>query len=261
VFSDLASVFVPMSILAGFIALWEVAMAVLQPPHYLLPSPHDILATWLSNYTLFLQYGFNTARNAVVGATLGGAAAVICGAVLAPAKWVARPAMAYAAMVQATPLIVLTPLATVWLGDGNGSKVFVVAVASFPIMFAATVRGLELTPPRLEALMASYAATRIQVFLKVRLPAALPAILSGLKVTLSSAMIIAIVAELFGGSIDSLGTYMHQEALFYHTSNVWAAALTAVLYGLVLYSLAALAERTWLYWHPSVRARGAQSVK
>jgi ABC-type nitrate/sulfonate/bicarbonate transport system permease component len=210
---------------------------------------------------MFLHYGFNTARNAVVGAALGGTAAVLCGAALAPIRWVARPVMAYAAMVQATPLIVLTPLATVWLGDGDGAKVFVVAVASFPIMFVATVRGLELTPPRLEALMASYAATRTQVFLRIRLPSALPSVLSGLKVTLSSAMIIAIVAELFGGSINSLGTYMHQEALFYHTSNVWAAAFTAVLYGLVLYSLAALAERVWLHWHPSVRARQAQTVK
>jgi len=245
----------PLAILLSLISLWEISMLIWKPAAYLLPRPHDVFSTWIDNISVLSQYGLHTVRTAIVGAAIGGSIAFASGAAVAPIPWVAQPCLAYTAMLQATPTIVLTPLAAVWYGGpGTAARTTIVAVAVFPMMFMSTVRGLSMTPPELERLMRGYAASRTKMFLKIRLPAALPSILSGLKVVVTTAMIVAIVAELFGGPTDSLGAYMRQEAAFFRSRDVWAGALTAVIFGLILYLAAALLERLLLHWDPSVRA-------
>ncbi len=240
-------------ILLALIAGWEGIMAIARPPGYLLPYPHDIFNTWRGSLGDYLSLGWNTARVALLGAALGTVVAVVAGSLVAQLDWVVEPALSYAAMLQATPLVVLTPVAQVWFGGGTWSTAAVVAVAVFPPILIATVRGLEASSSVVERLMASYAASRRQTYLKVRLPAALPMLMSGLKVAAPTALIVAIVAELFGGSIDTLGTVMRQEALLYHTTAVWAAALTAVIFGLVIYGMVDLAERALLHGRRSTR--------
>ncbi len=250
----------PLAILVSLISLWEIAMLILNPAQYLLPWPHDVFATWIHSISLLSGYGLHTVRTAIVGAAIGGGIAFAVGAAVAPFSWVAQPCLAYSAMLQATPTIVLTPLAAVWYGGpGTAARTTIVAVAVFPMMFMSTVRGLSMTPPELERLMLSYAASRTKTFLAIRLPAALPSIISGVKVVVTTAMIVAIVAELFGGPTDSLGAYMRQEAAFFRSREVWAGALTAVIFGLILYAAAALLERLLLRWDPSVRAASAAS--
>lgn len=252
--SRVARTLPPTLVLLGLVGLWELAMLIFQPPRYLLPAPHEIAVTWVQNWDLMLRNGANTARASLVGFVIGASIAVVAASVTAPVRWLAGPSTAYAAMLQATPLIVLTPLINVWVGAGFTSKVTVVAIASIPVMFIATVRGLSMGDVRLERLLRSYAAGRAQTFFKIRLPAAAPSILSGAKVAITASIIIAIVAELFGGPIDSIGTYMKQEAFFFRNRNVWAAAVTAVLFGLVFYAAAGTLERLVLHWHPSRRS-------
>jgi NitT/TauT family transport system permease protein len=248
--SRTAGLLLPAAILGALVAAWELAIRLFDVHEYLLPAPHQIASTWFSNAHVFLDLGVNTAKSAIVGGLIGAVVAIVAAALVAPIPWLAQPLLAYAAMLQATPLIVLAPLAQVWFGDGTTAKVCVVAVAAFPLMFLATVRGLTGTPRSLDRLMISLAASRSQTFFKLRLHAALPSVLSGAKVVLTSSMIVAIVAELFGGPLDTLGTYMRQEALFFHSRNVWAAAVTAVLFGLGLYLMAAGAERILLRNRP-----------
>lgn len=250
----------PLAILVSLISLWEIGMLIWKPAEYLLPRPHDIFSTWIDNISLLSGYGLHTVRTAIVGAAIGGGIAFAVGAAVAPVPWVAQPCLAYTAMLQATPTIVLTPLAAVWYGGpGTAARTTIVAVAVFPMMFMSTVRGLSMTPAELERLMRSYAASRKKTFLTIRLPAALPSILSGVKVVMTTAMIVAIVAELFGGPTDSLGAYMRQEAAFFRSRDVWAGALTAVIFGLILYASAALLERLLLHWDPSVRTASTTS--
>ncbi len=250
----------PLAILVSLISLWEIGMLIWKPAEYLLPRPHDVFSTWVDNISLLSGYGLHTVRTAIVGAAIGGGIAFVVGAAVAPFSWVAQPCLAYSAMLQATPTIVLTPLAAVWYGGpGTAARTTIVAVAVFPMMFMSTVRGLSMTPPELERLMRSYAASRTKTFLTIRLPAALPSIISGVKVVVTTAMIVAIVAELFGGPTDSLGAYMRQEAAFFRSREVWAGALTAVIFGLILYAAAAVLERLLLHWDPSVRAASAAS--
>src|SRR6185295_7109230 len=102
-------------------------------------------------------------------------------------------------------------------------------------------------------LMRSYAARQRDVFLKLRVPAALPFLFNALKICSTLSMIGAVVAEFFGGRQNALGVYIKTQAGILHMREAWAAILVACLIGITFYLVIAGAERLVMPWHVSFR--------
>ncbi len=234
---------------------WEALVWALRIQFYLLPAPHVIVTTLRENYSLLIEAGLYTFREALLGFLVGCSLGWI--SATAASRWSSAQdlLLPYAVASNSVPIIALAPLAIVWFGADLGSKVGIVALMTFFPTFIATLRGLLSAPPAAGELLRSYAATGSQVLWKLRTPASLSYTFSALKVCTTLAMIGAVVSEFFGGRAKSLGVYIKSQAALFHTREAWSAILVACVLGIAFYLVVVVVERFIIPWHVAVRGQ------
>lgn len=244
----------PVTTFALILALWEAVVQQFNIGVYLLPPPTAIVARLLENFGALVSIGLYTFQEALfgflVGCSLGAAAAILS----VRWRWLADGLLPFAVASNAVPIIALAPLLGVWFGSTTqGSKIAIVAIMTFFPTLINTYHGLISPTPDALALMRSYAATSLQTFLKVRVPAALPFLFNALKISTTLSIIGAVVSEFFGGPLQALGVYIISQASIGHYDEAWAAILVACAFGIAFYLVVGLAERLAMPWHVSQR--------
>jgi NitT/TauT family transport system permease protein len=254
VFRPWSSWLLPTLTFCLMIALWEAVVRGFNVPLYLLPAPSGILEAFFQQPGYLLQIGLFTFGEALagfaIGCTLGSLVAAIC--VRFPL--LAEGLVPFSVASNAVPIVALSPLLGIWLGSiSPASKIGVVAIMTFFPTLINVYRGL--TSPSADALqlMRSYAARQRDIFVKLRLPAALPYLFNALKICASLSMIGAIVSEFFGGRQSALGVYIKSQAGLLRLRECWSGILMACMLGIVFYLLIAAAERLVMPWHMSFR--------
>jgi NitT/TauT family transport system permease protein len=234
------------------LALWQGLVAALNVQRFLLPKPTEIAsAFWDDRHTLW-SAGWFTFQEALGGFAIGSALAILVGTVLARWKPLRAAVMPYAIAANAIPIIAFAPITNAWFSPLNkSSKMAIAAVLCFFPVLVNTIRGLTSVRPESVELMRSYAASELEIFRRVRFPAALPFIFTALKVASVLAMIGAIVGEYFGGSIEALGVQIKNSASLFQFETAWAAIVVACLLGIAFYLAVALAERIVTRWQPA----------
>jgi len=235
----------------GLVA-WQVLVSVLSVQRFLLPKPTQIAsAFWNERHSLW-SAGWFTFQEAVGGFVIGSGLAILVGLVLARWKPLRSAVMPYAIAANAIPIIAFAPITNAWFSPlSKSSKMAIAAVLCFFPVLVNTIRGLTSVKPQSIELMRSYAAGELEIFRRVRVPAALPYIFTALKVASVLAMIGAIVGEYFGGSIEALGVQIKNSASLFQFETAWAAILVASLLGIAFYLAVALAERIVTRWQPT----------
>ncbi|HWL86426.1 MAG TPA: ABC transporter permease [Polyangiaceae bacterium] len=234
-------------------AAWEALVWALHIQFYLLPAPHVIVEALYEHYPLIVEAALFTFQEALGGFAVGCGLGVVAAAMASRWPAASEIVLPYAIATSAVPVIALAPLAIVWFGVDQGSKIAIVALMTFFPTFISTLRGLLSPSPSSLELMRSYAATNTQIFLKLRLPATLPYMFTAFKVCTTLSMIGAIVSEYFGGRAASLGVYIKSQASLFHTREAWAAIVVACSLGIAFYLAMALLERLVVPWHVSFR--------
>lgn len=218
---------------------------------YIVPPPSRILASLRSDRAELLSALLNTTIASVAGFVLSAVSGIVLAVFLASSAWVRRALYPYAVFFQTVPIVAIAPLLVIWFGYGMPTAVasaFIVSV--FPVI-ANSLTGLLSTDPALRDLFRLYGATSSATLLKLSLPAALPQILTGLRVAGGLAVIGAIVGEFIGGN-GSLGDVITAALTQQKNAKVFAAVLLASLLGLALFGLINLVSRLVLrHWHAS----------
>ena len=230
------------------IAAWEAAVFVFAIEFYLLPAPHVIVTSLIENYSVLVEAGLYTFTEALAGYALGCGGAVLAAMAASRSPGFARLVLPYAIASASVPIIALAPLAIVWFGVAQGSKIAIVTLMTFFPTFIGTLRGLLSVSPDALSLMRSCTATEWQIFAKLRLPASLPDVFTALRACTTLAMIGAVVSEFFGGPVKSLGVYIKSTASLFQTRQAWSAILVACALGLVFYFAMAIVERLATPW-------------
>ena len=243
----------PLLVFVATVGMWEAVIEIFEIQRFLLPRPSEIVALFFEDFGRLINQGRNTLGVAGRGLILGGAIGVGLAAVSFRTRWLAEGLGMYAAVLKAVPVISLAPLTVVWFGIEAGSKIATVTIATAPILYTFTLVGLRRADPNAQELMRSYAAGRIRTFWSLHVPYALPYFFSGLRISVTIAMIVAIISEYFGGSFENLGGYIRNEANNIHTVEVWTAIVMACTLGIGLYMSVALIDRFVLRWHSSKR--------
>ena len=220
---------------------------------FLLPAPSAVfLAIW-NNWDELARAMLTTSASALIGfllSTLGGIAVAV---LLSSSRWVQRAFYPYAVFFQTVPIIAIAPLLVIWFGYGMKTVIasaFVVSI--FPVI-ANTLTGILSTDPALRDLFQLYGASPTVTLFKLRFPAALPQILTGLRVASGLAVIGAIVGEFIGGG--GLGSVVDVARTQQRIDKVFAAVLLASLLGLALFGLVNLISALTLRrWHASEQA-------
>jgi NitT/TauT family transport system permease protein len=172
------------------------------------------------------------------------------GAVLAAAAGftLSEAVVPYVVASQTVPIIAIAPMVVIWLQAGWLSVAVISAYLTFFPVTIAGIRGLRSPDPRALELMSSYAATRRDVLLKVRLPAAAPYLFTALKVAATASVVGAIIGELPSGIRDGLGGAILNFNQYYISGppKLWAAIVVASIVGIGFFLAVSAAEAAWL---------------
>ena len=232
----------------------EGLVRVLGVPRYLVPAPSAVLATLVDardGPDLWRALG-QTAVGALVGFGLSAAVGLVVAVGLASAGWVQRAFYPYAVFFQTVPIIAIAPLLVIWFGFGMPTVVAAAFIVSVFPMIANTLTGLLSTDPALRDLFRLYGAGPVATLVKLRLPSALPNVLTGLRVAGGLAVIGAIVGEFITGG--GLGGVIDVARTQQRTDKVFAGLLLASVLGLALFGVVNGLSRLLLgNWHASER--------
>jgi NitT/TauT family transport system permease protein len=187
----------------------------------------------------------------LIGASLGLGLALLVS--LVPAgEAVLRP---YVLLAYATPKIALAPLMIIWFGIGLLPKILLAATFVFFVVFLSTLAGVATVRPELVAVVRVMGASPLAVFGKVVVPAALPMIVTALRITIPAALIGAIIGE-FISSNRGVGYLINAASSRYATAQVFAGILSLLILVLLMNAALSTLERAWFRWTP----RGSQGL-
>ncbi len=234
------------------IALWQAAIVVFKIKEFVIPSPIAVYkslfssklvaeATWWEHiFTTLSEIGASFIVIAVGGFLLSLA--------ITWSRAVRGIMMPIIAVLNSLPKIVLAPLFLIWLGYGFAANVTIaVLVAFFPIVLNATV-GLESVDDDLIDLVRYLNASKLQIFLKIRIPNSLPYVFSGLKISATLTVVGAIVGE-FVASSKGLGFLIKDSQAMMNTPPMFASLILVSGVGLGLFTLISLLERVCMPWN------------
>lgn len=191
---------------------------------------------------------FWTGQAAALGFLVGTAVGVVLAVLFMSSRVLAQSLLPYVVASQTIPIVALVPAIMVALGLGLRSEVLISAYLAFFSITVSTYKGLQSVEPLAFELMRSYAANPLQVFLKLRLPAALPFLFTGLKVGVTASLVGAIIAELPSGSAHGLGAALVAASTYSLNIQLWSTMLSAACLGLLLYACVVVAEKLIVRW-------------
>jgi NitT/TauT family transport system permease protein len=245
------------AVLIGVLALWEGLVKGLHVQRFLLPAPDAIWSAFRENQSTLWHAGWFTFQEALGGFAIGCTFGVLFAVLVARWDLVGSALMPYAIAANAIPIIAFAPITNAWFDPlTKTSKMVIAAVLCFFPVFVNTVRGLRSVKPQQLELMRSYAVGELTVFRLVRVPTALPFLFTALRVASVLAMIGAIVGEYYGGSLDSLGANINQDASLFQFEKAWAEIFIACIFGIGFYLAVCAAERYATRWQPRVDVTG-----
>ncbi|WP_417673557.1 ABC transporter permease [Pseudodonghicola sp.] len=234
--------------------VWELLVRGLNVPMVILPAPSLIVTRFATSLpTLWIDFRQTILKGALSGYVIGCGAALLMAVLVDRSDFLRRGLLPVGNLVAALPIIGTAPILVMWFGFDWQSKAAVVVVSVFFPMLVNTVAGLTQTSAMQRDLMRTYAAGYWQSFFKLRLPAAMPFIFNGLKISSTLALIGAIVAEFFGSPTMGMGFRISTSVGQLALDMVWAEIVVAALAGTLFYGGVAAIERAVTFWHPSQR--------
>jgi NitT/TauT family transport system permease protein len=217
---------------------------------YLVPAPSSVLLAMIENSHELFGALLTTSSSALLGFLLSTVGGIAVAVFLSSSRTIQKAFYPYAVFFQTVPIIAIAPLLVIWFGYGARTVVasaFIVSI--FPVI-ANTLSGILSTDPALRDLFRLYGASTAVTLFKLRFPAALPQILTGLRVASGLAVIGAIVGEFIGG--QGLGSVVDIARTQQRVDKVFAAVLLASVLGLALFGLINLISYVTLRrWHAS----------
>jgi NitT/TauT family transport system permease protein len=249
----------PLVIGAVILGLWEFAVRRAGIPPYILPGPWLILRTLVADWGTLSDSLWITLE--ITGLAL--LAAIVVGGLLSilftQSKWLELSLLPYAVILQVTPIVAIAPLIIIWV-DNTLASLLICAwiVAFFPIL-SNTILGLNSADHNLVDLFQLYGASRWQVLRYLRLPAALPYFLAGLRISGGLALIGAVVAEFVagsGGTASGLAFRILEAGYQLKIPRMFAALVLVSMSGIVIFLILSLVSHLLLRrWHESAVAR------
>jgi NitT/TauT family transport system permease protein len=199
---------------------------------YILPAPSDIFLSLKNDFTEYLLACRETLGAALIGLLLSALVGITLAIVLSSSRWIEKALYPYATFFQTVPIVSIAPLLVIWFGFGLRTVVisaFIVSV--FPVL-ANTFSGLRSTDPALVDLFKLYGASKKDTLFKLKLPFAVPQILTGLKISAGLAMIGAVIGEFIAGG--GLGGVIDASRTQQRLDKVFAAVLLASFSGVLI---------------------------
>ena len=248
----------PAGVLALGIVLWDLIVRINGIPPYILPSPGLVLTTLFADWPILWSSLLATLATTLEGLALAVAGGIGLAVLFNQSRLIEHSLYPYAVILQVTPVVAIAPLLLIYLPQQAAVLACAWIVAFFPVL-ANTTLGLNSVDHNLIALFELYKASRWQMLWNLKLPAALPQMLAGLRIAGGLSLIGAVVAEIAAGSAGAGSGLAYRIAESGYRLNIprmFAALLILSLAGIaIFFALSALSHLALRRWHESAVTR------
>jgi NitT/TauT family transport system permease protein len=239
----------PALAILALILLWEIVVRSRGIEPWLLPSPTAIGTATAKWAELLPRHTFATAYVTLAGFLISIVAGVIMALIVTVSPFAMKTIYPILLGLQSLPKIAIAPLLLMWVGFGPASKIIVVFLVCFFPIVVSTVTGLTSPPLQLIDLARSFATPVWRIYLKIRIPFAVPYLFIGLKVSITLAVTGAVVGE-FVAAKEGLGFLILNGVQQFNTPLAFSAMIILAVLTVVLYGAVALAELKYVTWQP-----------
>jgi ABC-type nitrate/sulfonate/bicarbonate transport system permease component len=237
--------------IAAMLLLWQVlSMSEIIPP-YMLPSPSRVTAAFTADFTLLMRHLLYTLTEAFIGLILAVAAAFVLSVIMDANRIVKQSVTPVLLFTQTMPVIAVAPLLILWMGYGLAPKITLVFLTCFFPVTIALLGAFTSADNDTLRLLQSMGAKKRQLYRYIKIPQALPAFFSGLKIAASYSIIGAVIAEWLGGEAG-LGVYMVRVRRSYSFDKMFAVIILVSALSLLLIKFLTLAEKKVMPWRNKV---------
>lgn len=245
--STIAKIAFPAAALILLFAAWQLICTFGSVPKYMLPSPADVVAAFQKDWRLMLSHARVTLTETFVGLFFGVVTGFFFAVVMDRFSVVRRMLYPLIVVSQTIPTIAIAPLLVIWMGYKMLPKiVLIVLVVFFPIAIS-LLQGFSEVDRDTVSLMRSMGARRMQIFRYVKLPNSLGHFFSSLKISVSYAVVSAVVSEWIGGT-EGLGCYMTRVRKSFSSDKMFAVIILVSAISLILIWLTGLVQRVCMPW-------------
>jgi len=246
----------PIGISLLFLAGWETANRALGVRSIILPSPSQIIEAMIERHDLLLSHLWPSLYLTVLGFVLSVIGGIVVAVMITYSSVLRLGVYPIIVVSQVIPKISIAPLFIVWFGTGTMSSLLLAFLIAFFPMTINSALGFQSIDEDIHRMARSFMGSRWQIFWKIRMPNALPHIFSGMKISITLAIIGVVVSE-FVASQEGIGYLIKLAGGLLDTTLMMAAIAVLSIAGLALYGLIALAERHSVYWQPSSDISGS----
>ncbi|TJZ94252.1 ABC transporter permease subunit [Paracoccus gahaiensis] len=226
--------------------LWEGAVRLFAIPSFLLPAPSAILGSFGAvGPARWATHVWATLRVAVMGFGLATCVAIPLAMVMMRSPFLSKTLYPLLVVVQSTPVVAIAPIIVVALGAGDLPRVVITTLITFFPLVVSTATGLAATPPELIELSRSLSAPARREMTQIRLPYAVPYIFSALRISITLAVIGAVVAE-FVASDAGVGYFIQFSTSMFRMPQAWAGLVVLAAMSLILFQAVVLTQK-WLF--------------
>lgn len=243
----MSSFCIPAAFIGVLLAGWECFTALTSLPDWIMPGPVRIVRTFFSTFQLMLPHAQSTMIECLVGLTASILMAFLMAVLMDEIPAVKKALYPLLVASQTVPIISLAPLFIIWFGYGIFPKIIVVILVCFFPVTISLLGGLAGVDNEYLELFRSMRATRLNIIRMVKLPLAMPAFFSGLKIAAAYSVMGAVIGEWLGAK-QGLGTYMLLAQHSFQVDRVFAAILLITISSFVLFAAVSLVERLVIPW-------------
>jgi NitT/TauT family transport system permease protein len=225
----------------------ELLLRALEVPQYIMPPPTMIFAALISDFHLLAPHIGVTLTELVVGFAIGASIGFVLAAVITQFPFVEKIVAPYILMLVTTPMLALVPLLILRFGFGLEPRIIAVALASGPMVMINSATGFRRVDLAKIALARSFGASTLQIFLKIRIPMAMPMVIVGLMIGSIFGLLTAVGAEMVGGS-SGLGNRLAYYSSLIQMPQFFACILVLATIGISIYVLFFWIGKKWASW-------------
>lgn len=231
------------------LVLWEISSRIFAIPAWLLPAPLTIMEEGASTWANYAHHLVSTTQLSILGFVIGTSIGLLIAVLLHMLPRVREAFYPLLILSQNIPIIVLAPLLIIWFGFGVLPKLFIITLVCFFPIAVAALDGFRQTNAEMKHYMYMAGASRRQIFTKLELPHALPAVFSGLKISATYSVMGAVISEWLGAN-QGIGVYMTLAQSSFRTDRVFVAIFFIMVLCLLFFSLILLLEKLLIKGRP-----------
>ena len=237
-----ANYILPIVAFIFIIIVWYLCIVIWDIPKYVIPSPSNIIHASIENINNIINNLYVTAKESALGLLLGSSFAIIVGVLMAQYKIFAKISLPYLIASNTVPVIAISPILILWVGNGLSAKVLVAAFLCFFPLSMNTFKGLNDYPKSFENLFALYGASKWDFFWKFKMYNARNYLFTGFRLNASFCVIGSIVAEIISSN-KGLGYGILQSTYSLDIPLLWGYIIVACILGLMFYSIILIIEK------------------